>query len=89
MKLTHAPIVVSNQDTAAQFYTDVLGFEKRADYQQPGKPVGSPSHPRDKTSNSSSFRGSSRWRPICPRRLELAATTGRSSRRIASETTRG
>lgn len=38
MKLTHAPIVVSNQDEALKFYTDVLGFEKRADYQLPGKP---------------------------------------------------
>ena len=38
MKLTHAPIVVSDQDEALKFYTDVLGFEKRADYQLPGKP---------------------------------------------------
>ena len=38
MKLTHAPIVVSNQDEALKFYTEVLGFEKRADYQLPGKP---------------------------------------------------
>ncbi len=38
MKLTHAPIVVSNQDEALKFYTEVLGFEKRVDYQLPGKP---------------------------------------------------
>ena len=38
MKLTHAPIVVRNQDEARKFYTDVLGFEVRADYQQPGHP---------------------------------------------------
>jgi catechol 2,3-dioxygenase-like lactoylglutathione lyase family enzyme len=38
MKLTHAPIVVRNQDEALNFYTDVLGFEKRADYQLPGQP---------------------------------------------------
>jgi catechol 2,3-dioxygenase-like lactoylglutathione lyase family enzyme len=38
MKLTHVPIVVRDQDRALAFYTDVLGFEKRADYQQPGKP---------------------------------------------------
>jgi len=38
MKLTHTPIVVSNQDEALKFYVDVLGFEKRADYQQPGHP---------------------------------------------------
>ncbi len=37
-KLTHAPIVVSDQDKALKFYTDVLGFEKRQDYQQPGHP---------------------------------------------------
>ena len=38
MKLTHAPIVVRNQDEALKFYSDVLGFETRADYQQPGHP---------------------------------------------------
>jgi catechol 2,3-dioxygenase-like lactoylglutathione lyase family enzyme len=38
MKLTHTPIVVSNQDEALKFYVDVLGFEKRADHQQPGHP---------------------------------------------------
>jgi catechol 2,3-dioxygenase-like lactoylglutathione lyase family enzyme len=38
MKLTHAPIVVRNQDEALTFYTDVLGFEKRADYQLQGHP---------------------------------------------------
>ena len=37
-KLTHVPIVVSDQEKALQFYTDVLGLEKRADYQQPGNP---------------------------------------------------
>src|ERR1043166_5699528 len=35
---THVPIVVSDQDKALQFYTQVLGFEKRADYQQAGRP---------------------------------------------------
>lgn len=38
MKLTHTPIVVRDQDAALKFYTDVLGFEKRADYQQKGHP---------------------------------------------------
>ena len=38
MKLTHTPIVVRNQDEALKFYRDVLGFEVRADYQQPGHP---------------------------------------------------
>ena len=37
MKLTHAPILVSDQDRALKFYAEVLGFEKRQDYQQPGK----------------------------------------------------
>ncbi len=36
MKLTHAPILVSDQDKALKFYTEILGFEKRQDYQQPG-----------------------------------------------------
>src|SRR5947209_19395384 len=37
-KLTHVPIVVSDQARALKFYTEVLGFEKRADYQNPGNP---------------------------------------------------
>src|SRR5215510_2498478 len=37
-KLTHAPIVVSDQDKAVEFYTQILGWEKRQDYQQPGRP---------------------------------------------------
>src|SRR2546422_9337569 len=37
-KLTHVPIVVSDQEKALKFYTEVLGFEKRADYQNPGNP---------------------------------------------------
>jgi lactoylglutathione lyase len=37
-KTTHVPIVVSDQDRALDFYTRVLGFEKRADYQQEGRP---------------------------------------------------
>ena len=35
---THVPIIVADQDKALQFYTEVLGFEKRADYQQRGRP---------------------------------------------------
>jgi len=37
-KATHVPIIVSDQDRALQFYTEVLGFEKRQDYQQQGRP---------------------------------------------------
>jgi catechol 2,3-dioxygenase-like lactoylglutathione lyase family enzyme len=35
---THVPIVVSDQDRALDFYTRVLGFEKRQDYRQEGRP---------------------------------------------------
>src|SRR3989442_13169486 len=37
-KLTHVPIVVSDQNKALRFYTETLGVEKRADYQKPGNP---------------------------------------------------
>src|SRR2546428_6701548 len=37
-RLTHVPIVVSDQEKALKFYTELLGFEKRADYQNPGSP---------------------------------------------------
>ena len=36
-KITHVPIVVSDQDRALKFYTEVVGLEKRADYGLPGK----------------------------------------------------
>ena len=38
MKLTHMTVVVKDQDRALDFYTKAMGFEKRADYQQPGRP---------------------------------------------------
>src|SRR3989442_3371295 len=37
-EVTHVPIVVSDQERALEFYTKVLGLEKRADYQLPGNP---------------------------------------------------
>src|SRR5437879_12871403 len=37
-ELTHGPIVVIDQEKALKFYMEVLGFEKRADYQNPGSP---------------------------------------------------
>ncbi len=37
-KTTHVPIVVGDQDRALKFYTEALGFEKRQDYQQAGRP---------------------------------------------------
>lgn len=37
-KTTHVPILVRDQDEALEFYVGKLGFEKRADYGQKGKP---------------------------------------------------
>ncbi len=37
-KATHVPIIVQDQDKALEFYTRVLGLEKRQDYQQAGHP---------------------------------------------------
>lgn len=38
MRLTHMTIVVKDQDKALEFYTHTMGFEKKADYTQPGHP---------------------------------------------------
>lgn len=38
MRLTHVTLVVKNQDAALDFYTNAMGFEKKADYTQPGQP---------------------------------------------------
>ncbi len=38
MKLTHVTVVVKDQDNALDFYTKTMGFEKKADYTQPGHP---------------------------------------------------
>ena len=38
MILTHVTIVVKDQKAALEFYTQKMGFEKRADYQNPGQP---------------------------------------------------
>ena len=37
-KTTHVPIIVSDQERALKFYTDVLGFVKCQDSQQKGRP---------------------------------------------------
>ncbi len=37
-KVTHMTVVVKDQDKALDFYTNRMGFEKRADYTQPGHP---------------------------------------------------
>jgi predicted enzyme related to lactoylglutathione lyase len=36
--VTHGTVVVKDQDKALDFYTQTMGFEKKADYQQPGHP---------------------------------------------------
>jgi predicted enzyme related to lactoylglutathione lyase len=38
IKLTHVTVVVKDQEKALTFYTDQLGFVKKADYTQPGHP---------------------------------------------------
>lgn len=38
MKVTHVTVVVRDQEKALDFYTNAMGFEKRADYTQPGHP---------------------------------------------------
>ncbi len=38
MKLTHVTVVVRDQDQALEFYTQTMGFVKKADYTQPGHP---------------------------------------------------
>lgn len=37
-KTIYVPMVVGDQERALRFYTEILGFEKRQDYQQPGHP---------------------------------------------------
>lgn len=37
-KTTHVPVLVRDQDKALEFYVGTLGFEKRQDYGQKGKP---------------------------------------------------
>ncbi len=38
MKVTHMTLVVKDQDKALEFYTQTMGFVKKADYTQPGHP---------------------------------------------------
>ena len=38
MIVTHVAVVVKDQDKALDFYTQTMGFEKKADYTQPGHP---------------------------------------------------
>ena len=38
MMLTHVTIVIKDENKAVEFYTQKKGFEKRADYTNPGQP---------------------------------------------------
>lgn len=38
MKVTHMTVVVKDQEKALEFYTHMMGFVKKADYQLPGRP---------------------------------------------------
>ena len=38
MKVTHMTVVVKDQEKALEFYTQKMGFAKKADYTQPGHP---------------------------------------------------
>lgn len=38
MKVTHMTVVVRDQNKALEFYTQTMGFVKKADYQLPGHP---------------------------------------------------
>lgn len=38
MKVTHMTVVVKDQNKALEFYTEKMGFVKKADYQQPEHP---------------------------------------------------
>src|SRR2546423_13792548 len=65
-KLTHVPIVVSDQEKALKFYTEVLGFEKRADYQNPGNPRWLTVAPKGTDVQMILFEGSYKLDPRAP-----------------------
>jgi len=65
-KLTHVPIVVSDQERALRFYTDVLGLEKRADYQLPGNPRWLTVAPKGQDIELILFQGTYRVDPRAP-----------------------
>src|SRR3989449_1820588 len=65
-KLTHVPIVVSDQEKALKFYTEVLGFEKRADYQNPGNPRWLTVAPKGTDVEMILFEGSYKLDPRAP-----------------------
>src|SRR5256885_12546967 len=65
-KLTHVPIVVSDQEKALKFYTEVLGFEKLADYQNPGNPRWLTVAPKGTDVEMILFEGSYKLDPRAP-----------------------
>jgi len=65
-KVTHVPIVVSDQERALRFYTDVLGLEKRADYQLPGNPRWLTVAPKGQDIELILFQGTYRVDPRAP-----------------------
>lgn len=65
-KVTHVPIVVSDQDKALEFYTKVLGLEKRADYQLPGNPRWLTVAPKGSDLELILFRGTFKLDPRAP-----------------------
>src|SRR6266511_3597457 len=66
-KLTHVPIVVSDQEKALHFYTEVLGLEKRADYQLPGNPRWVTVGPKGQDLELILFQGKYQLDPRAPR----------------------
>ncbi len=83
-KLTHVPIVVSDQEKALHFYTEVLGLEKRADYQLPGNPRWVTVGPKGQDLELILFQGKYQL----PGRRVALATTGFSRRTIAARISR-
>src|SRR2546426_7640600 len=69
-KLTHVPIVVSDQEKALKFYTEVLGFEKRADYRNPGSPRWLTVAPKGTDVELILFEGQYKLDPRAPRSEE-------------------
>src|SRR5438445_5550956 len=77
-KLTHVPIVVSDQEKALKFYMEVLGFEKRADYQNPGSPRWLTVAPKGTDVEMILFEGKYKLDPRAPPEAGSGGNTGGS-----------
>src|SRR5216117_840625 len=86
-KLTHAPIVVGDQEKALKFYTETLGFEKRADYQQPGKPRWLTVAPKGQDLEFILVQGKFKIESHLPPEAEQEASIGRLPPTTVKETT--